>query len=65
LFIIFARLFMRSARNNMGTRESLDVTLETCVAASEKAQMILTWVRAPSVANTSHPWTQGVTRVML
>jgi hypothetical protein len=39
------------------------VTPGTCGAGSEKAQMILVWVRPPGVGNASHPRSLGVMRV--
>ena len=39
------------------------MTLETCGANGEKAQVILMWVRAPGVGNASHPRDLGVIRV--
>ena len=47
----------------MGTRGDPGVTPGTCGAGGEKAQVILVWVRAPSVGNASHPRRLGVIRI--
>ena len=39
------------------------VTLGTCGAIGERAQLILVWVRAPGCGNASHPQELGVTRI--
>ena len=39
------------------------VTPGTCGTMGERAQVILVWVRAPGVENTSHPRRLGITRV--
>jgi hypothetical protein len=46
-------LFKRSDRNTMGTKKT--PTRETCGAIGERAEMILVWMRAPSIENASHP----------
>ena len=46
-----------------GHEGDLGVTPMTCGAVGDKAQVILVWVRAPSVGNTSHPQRLGITRV--
>lgn len=38
-----------------GHKENLGVTLMTYGAGGERAQVILMWLRAPSVGNASHP----------
>jgi hypothetical protein len=42
--------------------EDLRVTPGTCGADGEKAQMIIVWVRASGVGNTSHARGLGVTK---
>ena len=39
------------------------MTPGTCGAVGEKAQVIVVWVRAPSIGNASHPWRLGGMRV--
>ena len=39
------------------------VTPKTCGAISERAHVILVWMRAPGRGNASHPQELGVTRV--
>jgi hypothetical protein len=53
---------MRNACNIMDTRGDPRVTLGTCVAIGERAQVILVWVRAPDVENAPYPHILGVTR---
>jgi hypothetical protein len=57
-----AHLSIRSTQNTMGIRE-LHSDTETCVTVGERAQVIIVWVMAPSVGNTSHPRRLGVTMV--
>ena len=38
-----------------GAQGDPKVTLETCGAVDERAQVILVWVKAPGVGNTSYP----------
>jgi hypothetical protein len=40
---------------HQGHKRDPGVTLGTCGASGEKAQVILVWVRAPGVGNASHP----------
>ena len=35
----------------------------TCGAVGERAQVILVWMRALGVGNTSYPWRLGVMRI--
>jgi hypothetical protein len=46
-----------------GHKGDLGVTPGTCGAIGERAQVIVVWVRALGVKNTSHPQRLGVMRV--
>jgi hypothetical protein len=46
-----------------GHKEDLGMTLKICGASGEKAQMILVWVKVPSVGNASNTQRLGITRV--
>jgi hypothetical protein len=47
---------------HQGHKGDPGVTPGTCGAGGGKAQVILVWVRAPSVGNASHPRRLGVMR---
>jgi hypothetical protein len=44
-------------------KEDPRMTPGTYGAVDERAQVIIVWLRAPGVGNTSHPWRLRVTRV--
>jgi hypothetical protein len=48
---------------HQGHKGDPGVTLGTCGAGGEKAQVILVWVRAPGFGNASHPRRLGFMRV--
>ena len=45
-----------------GHKGDAGVTLGTCGANGERAQMILVWMRTWSIGNAFHLWRLGVTR---
>ena len=62
--VIFCRVhFHEECLKHHGHKGDPRVTPKTCGAVSERGQVILVWVRAPSDGNTSHPQRLGVTRV--
>jgi hypothetical protein len=48
---------------HQGHKGDPGVTVGTCGAGGEKAQVILVWVRAPGVGNASHTGGRGGMRV--
>ena len=54
---------MMTVQNTLDIREDPEVMSKTCGAISERAQMILVWVRALGVGNTSHPQILEVMKV--
>ena len=54
---------MMTVQNTLDIREDPEVMSKTCGAISERAQMILVWVRALGVGNTSHPQILEVVKV--
>jgi hypothetical protein len=48
---------------HLGHKRNHGVTLGTCGANGERAQVILVWLRASGVGNTSHPLRLRVPRV--
>ena len=55
--------FHEECPKHHGHKGDPGVTPETYGAIGERAQVILVWVRAPSVENTSHPQRLGGTRI--
>ena len=51
-----SRTSSKGCPKHPGYKVDPGVTPGTCGANGEKAQVILVWVRAPRVGNTSHPW---------
>jgi hypothetical protein len=60
---ICCALFHYGCPKHHGHKGDPEVTLGTCGAGGEKAQVILVWVRARGFGNASHPRGLGVMRV--